>query len=149
MEANQKQSDIQRFMSFVNRSVPSGCWLWTGTCTQKGYGRFWFEGGKVGAHRVAYQLFAGPLPVGSHVLHKCDVKNCVNPEHLEIGTNAQNHADAAERGLHQKKLTELQVLCIKMRHSLGRASQRELARRYRVSQTMIHYIVTGKWWSWV
>ena len=72
----------------------SGCWLWIGAVTKKGYGMIT---GNRYAHRLAYEEFIGPIPTGMQVLHKCDVKCCVNPEHLYSGTHRDNVFDAVIR----------------------------------------------------
>ena len=70
----------------------SGCWLWLGP-TNRGYGSLWYSWIKSLAHRVSWELFRGPIPDGLYVLHKCDIKCCVNPDHLYVGTQADNIQD--------------------------------------------------------
>lgn len=78
-----------RFWEKVDRS--GSCWLWTGQVDGQGYGRFFISGhGQLGAHRVAYELMAGPIPEGLHIDHLCRVRHCVNPAHLEPVTPRQN-----------------------------------------------------------
>ena len=84
----------------------SGCWVWKGTTSRDGYGQFRSTcGGKriqmFGAHRVSYWLTFGEIPEGLQVLHKCDVRNCVNPEHLFLGTNIDNVDDKMSKGRHK------------------------------------------------
>lgn len=75
--------------------------MWTGKTERNGYGRFQV-GGKgspqIGAHRYAYELHFGPPPEGLVVMHKCDVRNCVNPRHLAVGTHTDNMADMIAKG---------------------------------------------------
>lgn len=71
-----------RFWSRVDRR-DNGCWLWTGSAPRPGYGRFWVDGGKVYAHRFAYELLVGPIPEGTEIDHLCRTPLCVNPDHLE------------------------------------------------------------------
>lgn len=74
------------------------CWLWTGKVNNKGYGLTAIpRAGLLMAHRAAYALWVGE-PGKLHVLHHCDVTRCVNPEHLWLGTNAENHADKILKG---------------------------------------------------
>jgi hypothetical protein len=73
-----------------------GCWLWTGDISGDGYPVLHFRGRKM--HRVSYTVFIGPIPIGLQVLHHCDTPICVNPEHLFLGTNADNVADKVRKG---------------------------------------------------
>lgn len=77
-------------MSFINRDGPNGCWLWTGTIERTGYGRFWLGGRQEIAHRASYALLIGPIPEGLTIDHLCRVRACVNPDHLEPVTLAEN-----------------------------------------------------------
>ena len=81
----------------------SGCWLWYGARNGNGYGVCGAGGLKWLAHRVAWELSCGPIPEGGDyhgtcVLHRCDVPLCVNPDHLFLGTQADNMRDKAEKG---------------------------------------------------
>lgn len=69
---------------------PSGCWLWTSKLDWTGYGRVQWRGKGHRAHRVMYQLLRGPIPEGLEPDHLCRVKRCVNPDHLELVTHAEN-----------------------------------------------------------
>ncbi len=69
---------------------PDGCWRWTGSVTPQGYGMFAFSDEGKRAHRVMYELLVGPIPEGLTLDHLCRVRHCVNPEHLEPVTLAEN-----------------------------------------------------------
>jgi hypothetical protein len=81
-------TDTDRFMEKVEQTET--CWLWLGARGHAGYGQFWLDGRLVGAHRAAYQLFVGPIPVGLTLDHLCRVRRCVRPDHLEAVTNREN-----------------------------------------------------------
>ena len=82
----------------VARRDASGCWLWLGPRDGDGYGRFWINGRKTSAHRLAWTLAHGEIADGLHVLHRCDRPACVNPDHLALGTHWQNMADRDAKG---------------------------------------------------
>lgn len=77
-----------RFLAKVEKTET--CWLWTAWIESNGYGRFWLDGRQHGAHRVAYELYVGPIPDGLEIDHLCRVKHCVNPAHLEAVTASEN-----------------------------------------------------------
>lgn len=90
------------FWLHVDVRAADECWLWTGAINHNGYGIFAVEGKRVArAHRVAYELRVGPIPVGLHLDHVeergCTSRACVNPNHLEPVTQAENNARAAAR----------------------------------------------------
>lgn len=78
-----------------------GCWLWTAAKTGNGYGKIWYLGRLRPAHRVAYELMVGPIEDGLHIDHLCRTPACINPEHLEPVTPAEN----LRRGLHGRMVT--------------------------------------------
>lgn len=75
------------------------CWLWQGAMFGNGYGScaHWGEGRHL-VHRAAYRLLVGEIPDRLLVLHRCDVRNCVNPDHLFVGTHADNTRDMVAKG---------------------------------------------------
>lgn len=83
------------------KSIPepnSGCLLWLAYTDPSGYGRLHFNGRQRLAHRLSYENAKGPIPAGLHLLHKCDVPCCINPDHLRPGTQAENVADMLTKG---------------------------------------------------
>lgn len=92
------QSLQDRFWKFVPPG--DGCRLWTGSTNNYGYGRFALDGRVVYAHRVAYELVVGPIPPGAQVCHTCDTPTCCNPDHLFLGTQAENLQDMTRKGRH-------------------------------------------------
>lgn len=82
-----------------DRYIPepnSGCWLWIGKVAHNGYG-IW---GNERAHRKSYRLHKGPIPDGLFVCHTCDVRSCINPDHLWLGTHKENMQDIVNKGRH-------------------------------------------------
>jgi hypothetical protein len=162
----QKMSIRQRFWSKVNKTET--CWLWQGAIWKShGYGAFSYQGKNVRAHRFSYELHYGPIPEEMHVCHTCDNPACVNPEHLFLGTNADNvadkvkkgrcptgdkngmrkHPESAKRGeaINTAKLTEADVLAI--RALAATTTQKQLASQFGVGQTAIQSILTRKSWK--
>jgi HNH endonuclease len=76
----------------------TGCWLWTGGWNNQGYGVLGSRNKKYLSHRVSYECRFGAIPDGLNVLHKCDTPTCCNPDHLFLGTHAENMRDCAIKG---------------------------------------------------
>jgi len=83
---------LKQFHAKYKKST--GCWLWYGTLFEQGYGRF----GAERAHRIMWKLLNGSIPDGLYILHKCDVRNCVRPNHLFLGTAKDNMQDCLQKG---------------------------------------------------
>jgi len=147
-----KQTLEERFLDRCLPEPNSGCWLWGGSWFPKtGYGQIKVRGKPEGAHRVSWELHCGPVPQGLCVLHKCDVRPCVNPAHLFLGTHRDNTADmfrkrranTAHSERHGKvKLTAEQVRAIRE----STRSQREDALAFGVHPSSISLIKAGKNW---
>lgn len=73
----------------------NGCWIWTGAQDPAGYGRIGIGDTTFMAHRISHELYIGPIPAGLHVDHLCRITACVNPDHLEAVTQAENNRRAA------------------------------------------------------
>ena len=83
--------EFERFEAKVQPEPNSGCWLWSGACSNGGYGRFKIEGDMLKlAHRLSYEHFVGPIADGLCIDHLCRVRSCVNPSHLEAVTLREN-----------------------------------------------------------
>ena len=89
---------FMRFLKGYCVSPDTGCWLWEGTTYSNGYGWIKAFGKVVSVHRFSYELHKGPIPEGMEIMHSCDIRHCVNPDHLRAGTHQENMTEAAERG---------------------------------------------------
>jgi HNH endonuclease len=135
-------TDDQKFEHYTVKT--DDCWLWGGSISQFGYGRFFpaRNGGNTKfffTHRWAYERFVGPIG-DLCVLHRCDVRNCVRPDHLFLGTRPDNSLDMRLKGrAPNRRLTDEQVLEIRDRY--GVESLNQLARSFGVSKKAILNIV--------
>lgn len=142
----------ERFFRYVKKT--DGCWRWLSYTDPQGYGRINYGGKPMLASRVSYLVHFGEIPEGMMVCHKCDNPSCVNPDHLFIGTQADNVADMERKGRarkvavsgpdhHNAKLNEDAVR--EIRNSNG-VSDIELGKRFNVSASSIYAVRTGKTW---
>lgn len=138
----------------------TGCWIWRGVSPGQRYGKLSLrEAGEHvyrSVHRLAYECWVGPIPEGWVVRHRCDVTQCINPEHLEVGTYADNSGDMVVRGRQRdqrgekhnmSKLTWTDVDNIRRTYYAGGITQSELGARYGVTQSQISAITRGVRWK--
>jgi hypothetical protein len=164
MQAQYTPEVIARFWAKVNKT--DGCWLWTASINNRGYGQFAYRQGKGGyAHRFSYELAYGPIPNGMFVRHRCDTPPCVRPDHLILGTQLDNMRDMVLRGRHatmkgtahllrgsqhpHAQLTEEDVRAIRALAQTGRFSHRQIAALFGVTRPNIGVILRGNGWSHV
>jgi hypothetical protein len=149
-------TQVNRFRAHVDSSGgPGACWLWTGHTGENGYGVFSFNGRGYKAHRVSYFIEHGRIDNDRLVLHRCDVRACVNPAHLFLGTPKENSQDAVRKGRNTKlygeqngkaRLTRATVLAI--RRTCGRGVyQKTVAKQFGVSEATVSYVVNGGRWG--
>lgn len=99
LTTSQRAAALARFEARFTPEPNSGCWLWVGGESGFGYGHFTLPASRCRtAHRAAWLLYRGPIPKGLHVLHTCDVRCCVNPDHLWLGTHSDNMTDMVSKG---------------------------------------------------
>jgi hypothetical protein len=142
----------ERFMLYVEKT--DGCWLWKGR-KNGGYGSFTLSPGNNWlAHRLSYYLFAADIPAGLNVLHRCDVRACVNPSHLFVGTHKDNTQDAIAKGRLAvgernglAKATEQTVRGIRAEYTGARGDLARLARKHNLAGRTIKKIVARVTWK--
>lgn len=164
----------ERFWPKVNKDGPvirpelGPCWVWTASVGTSGYGQIGV-GGRAGrpvqAHRVSWELAHGAPAGDAWVLHRCDNPLCVRPDHLFLGTNADNAHDMAAKGRHfsrqapekiirgerhgRAKLTAEDVREIRRAYAAGEGDQAQIASRHGVTQSTVGRIVLRKIWAHV
>jgi hypothetical protein len=161
-----------RFWDLVEKT--DGCWLWKGSTAsyRLGYGSFHPDADtRVRAHRYSYELHYGRVPDGLYVLHRCDTPACVRPDHLWLGSKAENNSDRAlkgrsatgeRNGQHTKpgstargsqhgmaKLDEATVREIRSRYKPFVVTRAHLTREYGVSRSLIDQIIDRQIWKHV
>jgi hypothetical protein len=153
-----KSDPKRRIMNSHAVDQGTGCWLWQGLVNKSGYGKLKCTPlGEHLAHRVAFRILVGDIPESMCVLHKCDTPKCVNPEHLFLGTQADNVADMVQKGrarvpmfrgeqCHSAKLTEGDVIRIREMRSRG-ALLRDIAQSFGITESTAQGIVKGRLWG--
>ncbi len=128
----------------------NGCWEWLGLL-QSGYGYLFAFGKVVRAHRFSFELFSGPIPADLMVLHRCDNRRCVNPNHLFLGDAGDNMRDCIAKKRHPnqhgeagRKITEMMANNIRIMFARGEHSKQALAEIYGVSYLTISNLLCGK-----
>lgn len=147
----------RRFMDKCVDVLPSGCRIWMGAVNEMGYGTATIGQRRWKAHRAAWYFEKGGIPQGMHVLHKCDVPSCVNPDHLFLGTQGDNMRDMASKGRQRggargerqgsAKLSAADVRMI--RRMAESATQREIAEIFGIDRSNVSLIITRKAWAHV
>lgn len=162
---------IARFWAKVD--ISDACWLWIGNMTSNGYGKWRPSGRAPGiqalAHRVSWEIHYGRIPEGMCICHHCDVRQCIRPDHLFLGTIADNNADMRRKGRNISgarhpfrtrpdlvrrgtlvpgvKLTEDDVRAIRHLYASGGMSLPAIARQFGVCASSIGNITRGKTWA--
>jgi len=149
-------TERERFFTKIVCDLQTGCWLWTGSALsgQAGYGGFARRHRQSQqAHHASWEFAYGPIPPGMFVLHRCDVRLCVRPEHLFLGTQLDNVRDRDAKGRsmhgetqHHAKLSDSDVIDIRRRWRAG-TPQATLAREYGMRVPQIANIVHRRAWK--
>lgn len=149
---------LKRFLNNIIIVGPQTCWEWQGRVNQDGYGTLNFKGTVSLAHRLAWIIHSEEeIPHGKQVLHTCDNRKCMNPNHLYIGDHLKNMRDMVERGRggNQKgekngncKLSEKDVVEIKSLLAKGK-KRKEIASKYKIAAITVDRIKYKRAWSHV
>lgn len=143
----------------MSKTVRDGdCLVWTKHVNKSGYGSVWHNGKNRDVHRVSYELHHGEIPDGMRILHSCDNRPCINPDHLSPGTQKQNMDDMAMRGRdkkvsgvthHYAKLSPEIAAEIRRRYKpyCRKNSSCALAREFGVSQMSVWALLKGETWK--
>jgi len=133
----------------VKNNGSDGCWIWSGTVNNKGYGCISINGEIKLAHRFAFYLIKEDIPEGAHLCHSCDTPRCCNPDHLTIGNAQYNMIDSLVKGRRNSvKLDINKVKKIRTLYADG-ISRKALREMFGVGKTTIDDVVTCKNWKFV
>jgi hypothetical protein len=149
MHAGRRAEGISIFWSYVDKNGPGGCWIWTGYRNERGYGLMCYEGRKnIRAHRFSWELVHGKT--AGWCLHKCDVRRCVNPDHMYIGTARDNMVDKVSRRRDPRvlfsadEIREIRRMC-----ASGARNKDVIAKFPQAHQGTVWQIKVGRIYSWV
>ena len=141
-----------KFLSKTKRV--DDCLEWQAYRDAAGYGGYCFEGKTCSAHRASWRIFRGEIPKGMHVLHRCDNRCCVNPDHLFLGTHKDNMDDMTQKGRRVRgelngpaKLREAEVRTVRALSRAYKWSERKIAKQFGVSRSCINHILSGRKWK--
>lgn len=151
---------IQKLLNKITEDPFTGCWLWTGAKFPSGYGilNYKYKGKIINrAHRVSYILHYGDIPKGKFVCHACDIKHCVNPQHLWIGTAKENRDDCVRKGRtniakgsqKSKIFNEGQISFIRAILQLNVFTHQQIADAFKVKRRTISAIADRSNWKHV
>ena len=149
MRSDYTPKDLEEIFWLLVDKPPNDCWEWLGDTYGSGYGRWRSEG----AHRTAYKMSAGPIPDGMLVLHSCDNRLCVRPDHLSLGTHSDNMTQALKRGRAKMPYNYNQTLCgsdvllVRALYETGNWTMEQIGDLCGVTHSAISLIVRYKTWK--
>jgi hypothetical protein len=148
----------ERLMKSVTKQPNGGCWEWRGTVLTSGYGQIRQNNEPITTHRASWIVHRGPIPSTMFVLHKCDVRHCINPDHLFLGTQSDNMRDRTNKGRDgvkygtghwNSRLRPQDIKKIRELSASGLHNGKQLAAMYAVHPVTISNILLGKTWKHV
>lgn len=146
------RSRPQTLNSLLGKTIQSetGCLIWTGAKCSSGYGNVRHSGPVIATHRLVWILTHGNIPNGMCVLHRCDVRACLNIEHLFLGTVVDNNHDRHQKGRYKdrSKLTPELVKTIRSEYN-GSISMKKLGRKYGVTAPTVYRALRRQLWKQV
>jgi excisionase family DNA binding protein len=154
-ERSLRQEEKCKISFFEKVEKSNTCWLWQGSLSESGYGSFRYKGIWMRAHRASYLMFVGNIPKDILVLHSCDIRNCVRPDHLHLGTPQDNMNERSERNRFIPKKGEDHPCSkisnddvkeiVKLREKKIPAKQ--IAREFNISPEYVYQLSSGKYRS--
>lgn len=152
LNAKKKEDAVKNFpVRFFSKVLKTdSCWIWQSSTNHAGYGRMNYKGIIEKAHRLSYLIHFGEIPNGAHVLHKCDNRLCVNPEHLFLGNQQINMQDKFDKGRSQfgadaprAKINEAQAIAI----LLDNRPYSKIATEYNLTTSAVSAIKCHRTWK--
>ncbi len=149
-----KENVAERYERHVVRNGDASCWAWTGF-KHNGYGRIKTDNGRaaIGAHRVSYEKHIGPIPEGQCVLHRCDNRECTNPQHLFLGDVAANNRDRDSKGRQAKgerngvaRLTDERVIELREVAKVSPTAATLLGKHWGISNSGVRSVISRRAW---
>lgn len=142
---------------FDNTScLDNGCIMWLGGCTPNGYGKIKYKGQTLSTHRLSFKLCKDEVPEGLLVLHSCDFKPCINPNHLFLGTAKDNKHDCMNKDRHAygelqglSKLRRKDVQEIRRLLNEGELTQKAIGQYFNIAQSTVSGIKYKRDWAWL
>lgn len=138
---------------FMKTTITDDCWLYNGSTGKDGYARFRYDGKYKVVHRFIYETFYGPLKKEQLCCHKCDVRNCINPAHIFIGSSKDNLQDMVKKGRsltgeknHKCRIKEDDInKIIEMRKN--KETLESIGKKFEVTKHAIYSILNGRTWK--
>ena len=143
----------ETFLGLITK-LPNGCWQYP-SVSDADYGRVFFDGKRIKAHRFAWIVFKGKIPTGKQVLHHCDFRPCVNPDHLFLGVHGDNMRDMAEKGRAasfpleknpNSKYNRLEVAAVRTLSFEKRLNSTEIERITGIPRSTVRNMVNRRSW---